>query len=272
MKKALKLALAPFGLNVRRVAGGIQLTRRSPTAPSRPVNHAISRPPEANFDNIALVMEHFTTARPGSVFVQIGANDGETSDSVHPFVKQGVLKSVLVEPIPTVFQKLSAFYQGVVNVSLVNAALAKKNGRAVIYAVRDAGRWAGSVWASQLASFDRAHLRRHGIADDEIAETTVECLDFPTLMKRHEIERIDVLQIDVEGFDAEVVRMALALPQLPLCICFEFVQFVKSMEQPAVNEFYAELEAKGYAWSHDRINTMAIHRSFVVSGQPAPLK
>lgn len=227
-------------------------------------------PPAATFDNIALVLEQFTSARPGAVFVQVGANDGETSDSVNAFVKRGVLRSILVEPMPENFVKLERFYAGSENVHLVEAAIAWKRGRSTIHSVRDSGRWAGSAWATQLASFDREHLIRHGIAPEEIQESTVECLDLPTLLERYDARRIDVLQVDVEGFDAEVVRMALALPEPPLCICFEFVQFVKQMDQRSIDAFYAELASKGYAWSHDRINTMAIHRDYVRCGQPEP--
>lgn len=233
---------------------------------------ALGRPPKATFDNVALVLEQFTTARPGAVFVQVGANDGETSDSVNAFVKRGVLRSILVEPVHENFVKLERFYADVPNVRLVEAAMDHKSGKASIYMVKDAGRWAGSVWATQLASFDREHLIRSGIMAEEIEERSVECLDFPALMRRCDVDRIDVLQIDVEGFDAEVVRMALALPEPPLCICFEFVQFVKHMDQEAINGFYAELASKGYTWSHDRINTMAIHQRYVKSGLPEPRK
>lgn len=256
-------ALALVGLRLGRVP--------SPSLVKQvdvPKRKSLSWPPVANFDNVALVLEYFTTARPGAVFVQVGANDGETSDSVNSFVKRGVLRSVLVEPIRENFVKLEKFYAGTPGVQLVEAAIGHQCGTETIYGVRDSGRWAGSAWASQLASFDRDHLLRSGIEAAEIEERTVQTLDLQTLMERSGVERIDVLQIDVEGFDAEIVRMALAMPVPPACICFEFVQFVKHMDQNATNAFYAELTSKGYSWSHDRINTMAIHEDFVRTGTP----
>ena len=266
----IRKILAFFGLAIERAGGGICIKRKSfqPRAPHG--GRIISTPASANFDNIALVMEHFTRARPGAIFVQIGANDGETSDSVNNFVRRGVLQSILIEPIPSNFSKLQTFYHNCPTTTLVNAAIDRRAGNAILYSVKDAGRWKDSAWATQLASFDKNHLIRHGINYEEIEEINVETLDFDTLLKRYNLARIDVLQIDVEGFDAEIVDMALDMPEPPLCICFEFIQFTKTMDQVAVDRFYDRLREKGYAWSHDRINTMAIHKSFIASGEPEP--
>lgn len=269
MKRVLKAVAKKLGVEVRRSPKRVDL----PPAEKKPEpfgGKVLAWPPSANFDNIALVLHYFTQAKPGSVFVQVGANDGETSDSVHRFVKLGTMRSVLIEPMPATFAKLRAFYAGINGVDLVQAAIAPTVGVATIHSVYDRGRWLGNTWATQLASFDREHLLRHGILEDEIESSEVECLDFATLLRRQGLDRIDVLQVDVEGYDAEVVRMALELPTPPLVICFEFVQFVKSMDQRAVNSFYDQLRSKGYAWSHDRLNTMAVHQDFVISGEPAP--
>ena len=261
-------------LNAVLALAGLRLTRNVRTTDavrSRSQDlKVLGSPPPANFDNVALVLEYFTSSRPGAVFVQIGANDGQTSDSVNEFVKRGVLRSVLVEPIHESFLKLERFYAGVPNVLLLEAAIGHKCGSASIFGVKNSGRWADSSWASQLASFDRDHLLRHGIAADEIEERLVECLDLVALQERAGVDHIDVLQIDVEGFDAEVVRMALALKRPPSCICFEFVQFIRNMDKAEVDAFYAELQAKGYYWSHDRINTMAIHQDLIRTGLPQP--
>jgi FkbM family methyltransferase len=276
INKIFKKILQVVGLEINRIDNGIRIVKKSNlahqavTSSSEPFGgRIISRVPPPNFENIALVMEYFTVARPNSIFVQIGANDGETSDSVNTFVKRGTMRSVLVEPVVQNFEKLARFYNGVPNVKIVRAAISFEIGESLIYSVRDEGRWEGSAWAAQIASFDREHLLRHGILPDEIESSKVECFDLITLMDRTGISRIDVLQIDVEGYDAEVVKMALLLPIPPLCICFENIQFLKKMNQKMVNEFYDLLRLAGYSWSHDRINSMAVHESFLRSGQPA---
>ncbi len=227
-----------------------------------------TRLPAANFESIALAMEYFVAAQPDAVFFQVGACDGYTSDCVNTHVKTGRLRSVLIEPIPDNFRKLSEFYQGTPNTILVNAAVAQQDGKANIFSVKNEGRWKDSAYARQLASFDRSHLSRIGILDDEVEICEVDCLTLQTLLNRHQLPSIDILQIDTEGFDHEIVKMALKLEKLPRCICFENCQIIKIMSQQELKDFFDLLENAGYQWFHDRINTMAIHNSFIKAAEP----
>jgi FkbM family methyltransferase len=256
MKLLLKKLARHFGFSVSRISK--QPPRSAPEACL----------PQSTFENVALVMDYFVNCRPDSVFVQVGACDGVTSDSVYRFVKTGVLRSILIEPIQENFSKLRTTYAGAKNVMLVNAAVAAADGQVQIYSVRDSGRWKDNKWATQLASFDRSHLVRHGIDEAEIAENTVESLTLRTVIQRNGVRAIDILQIDTEGFDHEIVRMALELDPLPACICFENCQFLRTLSQAKVDELYSRLAEKGYAWSHDRINTMAIHSRWIEKSVP----
>jgi FkbM family methyltransferase len=179
--------------------------------------------PDGNFDNVRLALAYYLETRRNLTFMQIGACDGVSGDSVHDFVKRGQMRAILVEPIETSFRKLKAAYEGIPNVTLVHAAIAKQDGEVSIYSVREGAGSINAFWSRQLASFSKVHLTKHGVANEDIVEMKVPALTLATVQALHGFDRIDILQVDTEGFDGEIVRMALGLPQAPECINFEHV-------------------------------------------------
>lgn len=219
--------------------------------------------PKPNLDSIEIIARlHGRPDRPLSV-LQIGACDGVTSDSLYPFIKEGTVKAWLVEPVTLNFSMLREFYKGEPHVTLIQAAVADVDGERAFYSIRNDGRWKDNGWARQLASFYKEHLVRHGINEAEIQENRVRCLTLTTLVKEYAIRDLDVLMIDTEGFDGEVVRMALAQGICPNFIVFENAQLVQQYAQSELDDLYRRLSEHGYAWTHDRINTLAIRTDFL---------
>jgi hypothetical protein len=70
---------------------------------------------------------------------------------------------------------------------------------------------------------------------------------------------IDLLQIDAEGFDAEIVRMALRIPEAPACIHFEHKHLSKADREPLFNE----LKANNYLLGYDAWNILAVRTPLV---------
>ena len=66
-------------------------------------------------------------------------------------------------------------------------------------------RYAG--WASGIASFDRDHLFRHGIAPEDVTAETVRCTPLMTLLTETAMLDADLPQIDTEGYDAAILQM-----------------------------------------------------------------
>jgi FkbM family methyltransferase len=213
------------------------------------------RLPTPTFDNVKLVLALSLLTRPATTFVQIGAYDGQTDDPASEYILTGKMKCLLVEPIESSFQKLERVYAGLPNVQLVQAAIGHSDGNMVMYKVRPGSQF-DSIPAGGLASFDRAHLLKHGINGNDIEQVNVPCLTLKSLLAKSGLDRIDILQIDTEGFDAEVVRMALALEIPPACINFENLHM--SLEVKA--GLYDLLTRSGYVYSHDKFNSMALHR------------
>ena len=231
------LARTPYDLVVR------------PLVPSTPP------PPAATLDNVRLALAYCLAEGFSEPFVQIGACDGVSGDPVHQFIRQGRLPAVLVEPIEASFQKLRSAYAGVPNVMTVHAALAGKTGTVDLYAVRAGAASVDAFWAAQLTSFDKAHLLRHRVAEEDVVTVQVQAVTLQDLMRQTGLQSIGFLQVDTEGFDGEIVNMALALERTPSFINFENVH-LPSNERDAL---FARLTASGYVWSHDRWNTLAVH-------------
>ena len=219
--------------------------------------------PPSTVSSVQLALAYLLERTPGGTLVQIGACDGAAGDPVSHFVRRGVMQAILVEPVTSNFEKLQQTYAGVPGVSLVQAAIAHHDGEVTMYRARAAGRWADDPWVSQVSSFDRKHLLRHGVRSHEIEEVTVPAISLPSLLTRFGIDKLDVLQIDVEGFDAEIVKMALSLPTPPDVINFERMHLTAA----GIKAVFENLKRCGYTWTHDFFDTLALHHRFTQQWQ-----
>ncbi len=213
------------------------------------------RLPTPTFDNIKLVLALSILTRPATTFVQIGAYDGQADDPGHDYILTGKMNCLLVEPIEASFRKLALTYSGLPSVKLVQAAIGHSDGTTAMFKVKG-GSHSESVPTGGLSSFTKAHLLKHGVREEDIETVSVPCLTLKSLLAKFALEKADILQIDTEGFDAEVVKMALALDCPPDCINFENIHL--SLETKA--ELYHLLEKDGYVFSHDKFNTLALHQ------------
>jgi FkbM family methyltransferase len=218
--------------------------------------------PVPTLDNIEIVVKFYQLMKQPISLLQIGACDGVTSDSIYKYIKQGNIKAYLVEPSSVNFNKLKLFYNAQPDVTLINSAISDRDARQTFYSIRDEGRWKDNGWARQLASFYKQHLIKHGILEHEIQEEEVDCATVQSVLTRYGISNLDVLIIDTEGYDGEIVKMALAQNVLPNFIAFENVQLVKTYRQHELTDLYNKLKEKGYVWTHDRINTLAVKAEF----------
>ena len=180
--------------------------------------------PAKPFDVLKYVVRETLSRESDFYFVQIGANDGTMADPLSDLIVRHGLKGLLVEPLPDFFQKLCAKYAGCEGLSFERCAIGERDGEAVLYRVRpDAP---VPAWVHGLASFQRSNLsgRKFGVGslDQYVEEVTVPCLTLASLLKGHGIRKVTLLQIDTEGFDCQIVRMAIEAGLRPSVINFEF--------------------------------------------------
>jgi FkbM family methyltransferase len=144
------------------------------------------------------VVAHELLVNPRMTFLQIGAFDGVGDDDLRELVVAHKLRGVLVEPQPQAFAKLQRTYASEPQVTLLQAAIADEEGTREFYCRRGE--------ASMAASFDREHLRKHGIPDHEIIAQRVPCHTLESALQTAGLSRADLIQIDAEGFDWPIIR------------------------------------------------------------------
>jgi FkbM family methyltransferase len=130
--------------------------------------------------------------------LQIGAFDGEADDDLRELVVKHALRGVLVEPQAAAFAQLQRTYRDQPHVTLLQAAISDFEGICDFYCRRGE--------ASMAASFNRDHLRRHGIPNDQIVRHQVVCHTVESALRIAGLDRVDLIQIDAEGCDWPIIR------------------------------------------------------------------
>lgn len=215
----------------------------------------------------AFISEYSKTIKDFTV-VQIGANDGITNDPIHKFIIRDDWKGVLLEPQKFVFERfLVKLYYRRKKISVVNAAFGPKDGVLPLYKIG----FSNARWATGLASFNKSivelaftsgHVQRRaqkdGIAvpaDKELQITSenVPVLCTATLLQRYPIKKIDLLQIDAEGYDHEIIKMFDFNLIIPGAVIFEHTH----IPDAELASCHAYLSSLGYTMRVFDGNTIA---------------
>lgn len=139
-------------------------------------------------------------------FVQIGANDGVHFDNLFALVCNEQCHGLVVEPLQFYFEKLQRHYAGFPNIQPVRCAIHESQPTALVYHIAPQSLERFPPWFAGIGSFEREHLIRNGVPTECIAAEQVNCMPLTRLIERHRLPRVDLLQIDTEGYDAEIVR------------------------------------------------------------------
>src|SRR3972149_2071450 len=194
--------------------------------------------------------------------LQVGAMDGKTFDPVHEFIERFRWRGLLVEPIREHFEKLVAAYSHNPGLSFANIAIAGHSGRARMHRVPSERVAEGSVprWGLGAASF---YTDRNALGFDEVREFVVSeegpGMTLPELLAIYNVERIDVFQIDAEGFDYHVLKQLDFDRYRPKVINMEIVNIPKA-ERTAAKRM---LDAAGYLYVKGGYDLLAVSREFI---------
>jgi FkbM family methyltransferase len=191
---------------------------------------------------------------PDFLFVQIGAYDGVSNDPLHDLVVRHGLSGILVEPQREAFERLQRNYAGCPQLEFVNAAIAWHDGETDLYRVRP--RPGLPAWAPQAASMNpRSFGRILGTRPmaDSLERERVRAIRLDTLLHRHGVEHLDLLQIDTEGFDYDVIKMIPFERLTPHIIQYEHKHLAASDQRACA----FELIERGYRLGRNRVDTIA---------------
>jgi FkbM family methyltransferase len=159
------------------------------------------------------LLRAFAATYPHAFFIEIGSNDGEQHDHLRPFIRSRDWSGVMVEPVPYVFERLLGNYGGLDRVALENAAIADRDGQLPFYHLAEASedeRERMPGWYDGIGSFSKEVVLDHAahIPDiaDRITRTEVPSMTLASLCRKHDVEDIDLLLIDTEGYDYELIQ------------------------------------------------------------------
>jgi FkbM family methyltransferase len=172
------------------------------------------------------LLDAFAATYPEAFFVEIGSNDGQRDNHLRPRILASRWRGVMVEPVPYLFDRLRRNYADVERVALENAAVADRDGELPFFHLAEAAEGEPVPdWYSEIGSFSREFVlgHRHEIPDIDrrLVETSVPCLRFESLCRKHSVEQLDLVLIDAEGYDAEIVDGIDLVARHPRLLVFE---------------------------------------------------
>ncbi len=208
---------------------------------------------------IDAAVRQFATAHPEAFFIQIGANDGLALDPLRREIQRRSWRGIMVEPVPYVFERLYERYGGHARVALEQVAIADRDGTRPFYHLREAARgedlW---QWYHALGSFERSVVLRHRSLipdiDERLVETEIPTLTFASLCRKHDVDKVDLLQIDTEGYDYQILRGLDLSRWRPRLIVYEHHHLSGEDRASARNL----LERAGYLCFEDGLDTAGL--------------
>lgn len=196
--------------------GGYRLERRYPflmRAPAEKLN--------LDFNDI-LALQYARSRRFMALIV--GAYDGFSNDPSGAFLAEKADFALWLEPQPAAFLSLMRWLPQRPGLLALRAAVDERDGERTMYVVaNDDGRL--PAWVGQLASFDHNHIAKHEDRAPGVTAATrtlqVETICFASLLHRFGIAKLDLLQIDVEGMDAQLLEWFPFDTVRPGIVCYE---------------------------------------------------
>ncbi len=213
----------------------------------------ISKPKWRRFDSL---VRELSARRGDFFFIQIGANDGKRHDPIFPYVKEYGWRGILVEPVPSYFARLKHNYRSFPQLIFENTAISETDGVRDFYRVQE-GLNHLPDWCGGIGTFYPQVLLKHrwvipGIKDYVLREQ-VKCLSLNSLLEKHEVQKIELLLIDTEGYDYEIIKQVDFERLPPAIVCYEH----KHLSRAQRSACERSLNANGYVIVRRLGNTLA---------------
>ncbi len=191
---------------------GIEIVRYKPQTPTSPLpwGAEIWKWPALNALELAVshaLLKHIRSQHDLSEFtvVQVGAFDGSSFDPIRNYILEYGLRAVLIEPQPDIFERLVKSYEGQARVTFENAAISYKEGTATLYRFKHLKNTPHIAGA--LASLDRQILiNNHHNMSGPVEEVPIKLMTLESVLHKHKIDAVSLLQIDTEGHDWSILR------------------------------------------------------------------
>ena len=170
-----------------------------------------------------------------SVIFDCGANIGFVT---HKFSTKFPAATIYAfEPNPSVFQKLAKHYAEKNKIVCINSGIGSDSGKMTFYVNRNSGT------SSFLPPTD---FHMNNIASHTVTPTEVDIVKIDDVMKTHRIDHIDVLKLDIEGFEIEAMKGISNLKH-KISLIFAEVNLIPTYQgQPLIDEVIAYARSQGF--------------------------
>lgn len=210
------------------------------------------------------IIECFSKVSKDVYFIQIGCCDGVVEDIMHDLIVKNRWTGILIEPVKYLFEKLKANYQGYPNVIFRNVAISSENGVRDFWYIRDNNEGL-PFWYDQIGSFFPEVVLKH-ISEipnlrEYLVKEKVDCITLETLIQQHHIKKIDIIHIDVEGYDFGILKQIDFEKFCPSIVVYEHKHLIESDQKDSWNY----LRSKGYQVIYNYMDTIAFIGDFVDS-------
>lgn len=152
--------------------------------------------------------------------IQVGANDGLEGDPVRHLIYRYASKALLIEPVPFLIEKLQNNYKDYCGKLIIENVLIGENNHDITIKLLNPTYWDSYInkvgWhPTQISSIYSEPLITKISSRLEISKAeakkrilSIKCkqLTLHELIKKHNFESIDLLQVDCEGHDFNVIE------------------------------------------------------------------
>jgi len=177
-----------------------------------------------------IISQYFTD--PGTL-LSIGENDGQTLSNALAFIEIG-WSAYLIEPSPTVFPKLTARHKDNIHVQCFQVAISDIAKELTFYESSSASKGEDRALVSSLLPSEILKWKRAGVVFKPIK---VQSITWNAFVALHDIDRLDYITIDAEGFDLKILRQINFDQHQTKVVCVEWNSINKHSYVSVMNKY-----------------------------------
>ena len=156
-----------------------------------------------------------------SFLLKIGAHTGMSEDFVDKYLLKSRWSGLLVEPVPALFKELRKNLCKNPKLEFENAAISETDGTKVFFQIPE-DMQKSNPDLTQMGSLDEeVILKQIPELKDKLIKTKVKCMTLTALLEKHKIKKIDMFQIDAEGYDYKILKQLNFSKYKPKIVLYE---------------------------------------------------
>jgi FkbM family methyltransferase len=202
-------------------------------------------------DLISHTLHYIGKTYPKASVIQIGAMDGINFDDTRGFLDMYKWKSLLIEPVPALFEELKNNFKDRENYTFEQCAITEHDGEVEMLTVPPEtilkenlhpGYKGMSALYPLKNGFGSDYQRDIDVKAQFGINIKVPSLTFDSLLKKHNIENFDILICDAEGYDWNIFKQIDLDKYRPKFIRLEYINLTDEEKQLTKEK----LEKAGY--------------------------